>query len=116
MTSFPGAFTGRINRPSLPKSNTFNGPPFSNPSRRHHHNGKTVWRFEVKVIVMVKIFIVRIYYLKMRFVKGFARILRVQFCDAVAQSSRRFMSDLSIDMKEKSQNTAETRRMALWKD
>ena len=77
MTSFPGAFTGRINRPSLPMSNTFNGPPFSNPSRRHHHSGKTVWRFEVKVIVMVIIFIVRIYYLKTRFVKGFARILRV---------------------------------------
>jgi hypothetical protein len=85
----------------LPKSNTFNGPPFSNPSRRHHHNGKTVWRFEVKVIVMVKIFIVRIYYLKMQFVKGFDRILRVLFCDAVAQSNRQFMSDLSIDMKEK---------------
>jgi hypothetical protein len=65
---------------------------------------------------MVKIFIVRIYYLKMRFVKGLARIFRVQFCDAVAQSNRKFMSDLSIDMKEKSQNTAETRRMAHWKN
>jgi hypothetical protein len=65
---------------------------------------------------MVKIFIVRIYYLKMRFVKGFARIYRVQFCDAVAQSNRIFMSDLSIDMKEKSQNTAKTRRMAHWKN
>ena len=64
-------------------SNTFNGPPFSNPSRRHHHSGKTVWRFEVKVIVMVIIFIVRIYYLKMRFVKGFALILRVQFCSPI---------------------------------
>jgi hypothetical protein len=52
----------------------------------------------------------------MRFVKGFARILRVQFCDAVAQSNRKFMSDLLIDMKEKSQNTAETRRMAHWKN
>jgi hypothetical protein len=50
---------------------------------------------------MVKIFIVRIYYLKMQFVKGFDRILRVLFCDAVAQSNRQFMSDLSIDMKEK---------------
>jgi len=64
---------------------------------------------------MVKIFIVRIYYLKMRFVKAFAWILRVQFCASVAQSSREFMADLSMDMKEKSQNTAKTRRVALWK-
>ena len=106
MASFPGAFTGRINRPSLPRSNTFNGPPFSNPSRRHHHSGKTVWRFEVKVIVMVIIFIVRIYYLKTRFVKGFARILRVQFCSPIELTSRKFMSDSSIDMKEKSPCTA----------
>ena len=107
MTSFPGAFTGRINRPSLPRSNTFNGPPFSNPSRRHHHSGKTVWRFEVKVIVMVIIFMVRIYYLKTRFVKGFARILRVQFCSSIELTSRKFMSDSSIDMKQKSPCTAE---------
>ena len=87
-------------------SNTFNGPPFSNPSRRHHHSGKTVWRFVVKVIVMVIIFMVMIYYLKMRFVKGFARILRVQFCSPIEQISRKFMSDSSIDMKEKSPCTA----------
>ena len=85
MTAFPGVLTGRINRPSLPKSNTFNGPPFSNFSRRHHHSGKTVWRFEVKVIVMVIIFIVMIYYLEMRFVKGFAPILRVHFSVCATQ-------------------------------
>ena len=87
-------------------SNTFNGPPFSNPSRRHHHSGKTVWRFEVKVIVMVIIFMVMIYYLKTRFVKGFALILRVQFCSPIEQISRNFMSDSSMDMKEKSPYTA----------
>jgi len=107
MTSFPGAFTGRINRPSLPRSNTFTGPPFSNLSRRHQYNGKTAWRFEVKVIVMVIIFIVRIYYLKIRFVNGFARIFRVQFCSTIELASRKFMSDSSIDMKQKSPCTAE---------
>jgi len=56
---------------------------------------------------MVKIFIVRIYYLKMRFVKGFARILRVQFCSSIELTSRKFMSDSSIDMKQKSPCTAE---------
>ena len=52
------------------------------------------------VIVMVIIFIVRIYYLKTRFVNGFAGILRVQFCALAAQSSRNFLSDLSIDDEE----------------
>ena len=112
MTSFPGGFTGRINRPSLPMSNTFNGPPVSNPSRRHHHSGKTVWRFEVKVIVMVIIFIVMIYYLKMRFVKGFALILRVQFCDEATQRRWNFLSDWSMDMKQKSQNHAGAKQAA----
>jgi len=60
--------------------------------------------------------IVRIHYLKMRFVEGFALILRVQFCAPVSQNSRKFMSESSIDMKEKSQSTAATRRMALWKN
>lgn len=112
MTSFPGAFTGRINRPSLPRSNTFNGPPFSNPSRRHHHSGKTVWRFEVKVIVMVIIFIVMIYYLKMRFVNGFALILAMQFCVAATPQRGKFLSDSSMDMKQKSQNHATARQAA----
>jgi len=55
---------------------------------------------------MVIIFIVRIYYLKTRFVKGFARILRVQFCSPIEQSSQQFMSDSSMDMKQKSPYTA----------
>jgi hypothetical protein len=97
MTAFPGVLTGRINRPSLPRSNTFNGPPFSNPSRRHHHSGKTVWRFEVKVIVKVIIFMVMIYYLKTRFVKGFALFLRVHFSVGDTHRRRRFMSQSSID-------------------
>jgi len=50
---------------------------------------------------------VRIYYLKTRFVKGFARILRVQFCSSIELTSRKFMSDSSIDMKQKSPCTAE---------
>ena len=49
---------------------------------------------------MVKIFIVRIYYLKIRFVKGFGLILRVQFCAPVAQGNRKFMPNLSIDDEE----------------
>ena len=56
--------------------------------------------------------IVRIYYREVRFVGGFAGILTVQFRVPVTQDSRRFMSDLSIDMKEKSQNTAATRPVA----
>ena len=59
--------------------------------------------------------IVRIYYLEMRFIWGFAVILATQFCDAATQSNRKFMSDLSIDMKQKSQNTAATRQVALGK-
>jgi hypothetical protein len=60
--------------------------------------------------------IVRIYYLKMRFIWGFAQILAMQFCDAATQRMRNFLSDSSTDMKQKSQYTAETRRMALWKN
>ncbi|MGA9778536.1 MAG: hypothetical protein WBS33_09725 [Verrucomicrobiia bacterium] len=55
---------------------------------------------------MVIIFMVRIYYLKTRFVKGFALILRVQFCSSIELTSRKFMSDSSIDMKQKSPCTA----------
>jgi hypothetical protein len=29
------------------------GPPYSSPTRRHHSSGNTVWRFRVKVIVVV---------------------------------------------------------------
>ena len=65
---------GRINRPSLPRSNTFNGPPFAKPSRWHHSIGKTVWRFEVKVIVITVIFIVRIYYQKNLVCQGVCRL------------------------------------------
>jgi hypothetical protein len=45
--------TGRMSNPLSPRSNTFRGPPCSNPTRRHHSNGNTVWRFRVKVIVVV---------------------------------------------------------------
>jgi hypothetical protein len=57
--------------------------------------------------------IVRIYYRKMRFIRDFARILAMQFCDAATQRMQNFLSDSSMDMKQKSQYTAETRRMAL---
>jgi hypothetical protein len=57
--------------------------------------------------------IVRIYYRKMRFIRDFARILAMQFCDAATQRMQNFLSDSSTDMKQKSQYTAETRRMAL---
>jgi hypothetical protein len=50
---------------------------------------------------------VRIYYQKMRFVNGFARILRLKFCSFIELTSRKFMSDSSIDMKQKSPCTAE---------
>jgi hypothetical protein len=55
--------------------------------------------------------IVRIYYREMRFIEGFAGILAMQSCDVMTQGSRKFMSDSSIDMKQKSQNTAETRQV-----
>src|SRR5208283_2574947 len=78
MACFPGAFTGRINKPSLPRSNTFNGPPRSNPSRRHQSSGKIVWRFSVKVMVVV--FIVIIHYLKNALCQGFYGISDISFC------------------------------------
>ncbi len=59
--------------------------------------------------------IVRIYYLEKRFIEGFAMILAMQFCDVATQRMQNFLSDSSTDMKQKSQYTAETRRMALWK-
>ena len=52
-SAFVSAFTGRINSPPSPRSNTFNGPPCSRPTRRHHSNGNTVCRLRVKVIVVV---------------------------------------------------------------
>ena len=61
---------------------------------------------------MVIIFIVMIYYLKMRFVKGFALILRVQFCDEATQRKWNFLSDWSMDMKQKSQNQAGAKQAA----
>jgi hypothetical protein len=72
MARFPGAFTGRINKPSLPRSNTFNGPPRSKPSRRHQSSGKIVWRFSVKVMVVA--FMVIIHYLKTIVCQGFRKI------------------------------------------
>jgi hypothetical protein len=57
--------------------------------------------------------IVRIYYREKRFIEGFAVISTVHFCVAATQRSRTFLSDSSMDMKQKSQHTAETRRMAL---
>jgi hypothetical protein len=52
----------------------------------------------------------------MRFIEDFAWILAMQSCVPVTQGSRKFMSDSSIDMKQKSQNTAATKQMALWKN
>ncbi|MGA2248547.1 MAG: hypothetical protein ABSH48_26580 [Verrucomicrobiota bacterium] len=40
---------------------------------------------------------VRIYYLKMRFLKGIAGVLRVQFCSSLAQNNRKFLAESSID-------------------
>ena len=46
---------------------------------RHQSRGKTAWRLEVRVIVVISAFIlsfiVRIYYLNVRFIKYFAHIL-----------------------------------------
>jgi len=50
---------------------------------------------------MVIIFIVMIYYLKTRFVKGFPRILGMYFCSFIAQSNRNFLSDSSMDVKKR---------------
>ncbi len=52
----------------------------------------------------------------MRFIEAFTGILAMQFSAPIAQESRKFMSDSSIDMKEKSQNAAATRPVALWKN
>ena len=57
--------------------------------------------------------IVRIYYREKRFIEGFAVILAMQFCDAATQQRWNFLPDSSMDMKQKSQYTAETKRMAL---
>jgi hypothetical protein len=57
--------------------------------------------------------IVRIYYREKRFIEDFAVILAMQFCDAATPQKWNFLSDSSTDMKQKSQYTAETRRMAL---
>ena len=59
--------------------------------------------------------IVRIYYLQMRFIRGFSWILAMQFSAPATQGSRELMSESSIDMKQQSQNTAETRPVSLWK-
>jgi hypothetical protein len=60
--------------------------------------------------------IVRIYYREMRFIEGFSGVLAMQSCDVMTQDSRKFMSDSSIDMNQKSQDTAETKPVALWKN
>jgi hypothetical protein len=52
----------------------------------------------------------------MRFVKGFARILRAQFCSIITQKSRSFLPDSSTDMNEKSQYVAEMRRVVRWEE
>ena len=66
---------GQINQPFLPRPATFNRPPFSNPFRRHHSVGKTVWRFEAEVILVF--FVVSIYYLEIAIYQWFCRILAV---------------------------------------
>jgi hypothetical protein len=60
--------------------------------------------------------VVRIYYREMRFIVDFSGILAMQSWDIMEQGSRKFISDSSIDMNQKNQNTAATRRMALWKN
>ena len=46
-------FTGRINSPPSPRSNTFYGPPCSRPTRRHLSCGNTVCRFRVIVVAFI---------------------------------------------------------------
>ncbi len=41
--------------------------------------------------------IVRIYYRKMGFIESFSRIVAMQFCSFIAQGSRKFLPNLSID-------------------
>jgi hypothetical protein len=53
-----------------------------------------------------------IYYLKMRFVNGFALILAMQFCVAATPQRGKFLSDSSMDMKQQSQNHATARQAA----
>src|SRR5665213_2320349 len=74
----PEKSCGQINRPFLPRSATFNRPPFFNPFRWHHSVGETVWRFEVEGIVVF--FAVRIYYPTNSIYQGGSRILAVKYC------------------------------------
>jgi hypothetical protein len=53
-----------------------------------------------------------IYYLKVRFVNGFALILAMQFCVAATPQRGKFLSDSSMDMKQKSQNHAGAKQAA----
>jgi hypothetical protein len=53
---------------------------------------------------------VRNYYLKMRFIEGFAPVLLVQHCAIQAQCNRKFLSYSPVDMKEKSQSNRKASR------
>lgn len=108
MARFPGAFTGRINKPSLPRSNTFNGPPRSKPSRRHQSSGKIVWRFSVKVMVVT--FMVIIHYLKPAVCQGFCGIylqkLTLHFVQCLRKTCGLFRQTLQLQMKNKKHRRA----------
>lgn len=108
MARFPGAFTGRINKPSLPRSNTFNGPPRSKPSRRHQSSGKIVWRFSVKVMVVA--FMVIIHYLKPAVCQGFRKIylqkLTLHFVQCLRKTCGLFRQTLQLQMKNEKHRRA----------
>lgn len=94
----------------------------NNQSQKHANARPLAWSAELKpsapTVAAHKHLdtIVRIYYLEMRFIMGFSGILAMQSWDIMEQGSRKFISDSSIDMNQKNQNTAATRRMALWKN
>lgn len=88
-TCCSGVLMGRINNPSLPRSNTFSGPPRANPSRWHHSSGNTVWRLLVNVMVIVFIMVI-FYYPKNRFCQGLGQISMVYSRVISVQSRRNF--------------------------
>jgi len=97
---------GRISKPSLPRSNTFNGPPFSNPSRRHHSNGKTVWRLLVRVMVIVFI-MVSLYYPKNALCKVFCPDFGgIILCSCLRKAVGIFCQALPLTVKNMKQKAA----------
>jgi len=98
MACFPGAFTGRISKPSLPRSNTFNGPPRSNPSRRHQSSGKNRLALS-RSRFMVVVFHCNIYYLKDALCQGSCGIPDISVCSIFAQSRRNVIPDIAVYAK-----------------